>query len=457
MKVALIAPPVFAITEEMGYGFESVLIGLTRELASYCDVTLFAPRGSFVDGLRIVETVEPTDDWGSEQAHYDAYAKVLGDFDVIHSMDHSGFVFKYLETDPDARIVHTFNGMQTWEKLPEGKNVRFVVLSQFQLKDMRKRYEYDGEYALVAGGVDTDLFAYRQEKEDYILHFGLIAPHKGHQITINIADATGIRFIIAGEDRFVADKAYVEWVKENASAVKVEYLGPVSWQEKIELMQRATAVFLPFQVGEADSLIAKEALSCGTPVITSNNGAMPEIISHKRDGFLCGSVDAFLEAVENDDPIDPRTCRNKGTRYSLAHVAEEYARVYRSLMPNRVLEIERGTIDLLAATGDDLFDVVSIRDTFEHVKLDSAERMLESVHNLLFRKGKLEVNVVDFRARVKELADKSTWNESDVERVLGFESGYSPEMLCRVVAQAGFESVQWSTTESDIVVTAIRR
>jgi glycosyltransferase involved in cell wall biosynthesis len=45
-------------------------------------------------------------------------------------------------------------------------------------------------------------------------------------------------------------------------------------------------LIIPSLVHETFSLVAREALSAGKPVIASNVGALPEIIEHGENGFL---------------------------------------------------------------------------------------------------------------------------------------------------------------------------
>ena len=48
---------------------------------------------------------------------------------------------------------------------------------------------------------------------------------------------------------------------------------------------------------ETSSLVAREALACGTPVIGFPNGALPETSSMAGPGFLVGDVDEMAAAI----------------------------------------------------------------------------------------------------------------------------------------------------------------
>ena len=59
---------------------------------------------------------------------------------------------------------------------------------------------------------------------------------------------------------------------------KISFLGFVDNQTKYSLYSDALAVIIPSIWPENAPLVALEALSVGTPVISSNHGGLPEII-----------------------------------------------------------------------------------------------------------------------------------------------------------------------------------
>ena len=59
-----------------------------------------------------------------------------------------------------------------------------------------------------------------------------------------------------------------------------------------------------------------ESLSCGTPIITSGWGPGQEIVKDKINGFTCNTIQEFLNAIDNIDIIDNKTCHE--------HVQEVY-------------------------------------------------------------------------------------------------------------------------------------
>ena len=66
------------------------------------------------------------------------------------------------------------------------------------------------------------------------------------------------------------------------------FLGPVAFARKRRLLTAARCLLIRCRVPEAISLVAMEALACGTPVIAFRAGALPKIIEDGRTGFLVG-------------------------------------------------------------------------------------------------------------------------------------------------------------------------
>jgi glycosyltransferase involved in cell wall biosynthesis len=86
----------------------------------------------------------------------------------------------------------------------------------------------------------------------------------------------------------------------------VRFTGPVPEAELIELMQRATVVAIP-SLYEGFSLPAVEAMACATPLVTTDAGALPEVVGTKaglrvRAGDV-GELTAALQLVLDSPPL----------------------------------------------------------------------------------------------------------------------------------------------------------
>ena len=101
-------------------------------------------------------------------------------------------------------------------------------------------------------------------------------------------------------------------------------------------MTAARCLLVPSTVAETSSLVAREALACGTPVIGFPNGALPETIDHGRTGFLVADVDEMAAAIRRAPSLDPQVCRRIAReRFGLAPMTERYLTLYRRLAAAR--------------------------------------------------------------------------------------------------------------------------
>src|SRR6266705_4391672 len=88
------------------------------------------------------------------------------------------------------------------------------------------------------------------------------------------------------------------------------FLGDVRGQAKAELIAGARALLFPTQIHEGLPLVLIEALMSGTPVITSDFGPCPEVVTPEV-GFVCRNTEQYASAIRGVAGIRPRDCREK--------------------------------------------------------------------------------------------------------------------------------------------------
>ena len=101
-----------------------------------------------------------------------------------------------------------------------------------------------------------------------------------------------------------------------------------SLEQKVSLLSKASAVLIPsdwrmLNSQESFGIVAVEALLSGTPVITSGDGGLKEIVTPET-GYDCHTLDDYLFAVRNLWRITPRACRGRGLYFTAGRMALEY-------------------------------------------------------------------------------------------------------------------------------------
>jgi glycosyltransferase involved in cell wall biosynthesis len=177
-----------------------------------------------------------------------------------------------------------------------------------------------GSTHYIYSGVNLEDFIYREKKEDYFLFLAKVSwKVKNVNLAIRLAKVMGFKLIIAGGWRLSFRR-------------NIKFIGEVDDKEKAELLAGAKALIFPTNWEEPFGLVTIEALASGTPVITTNKGAMPEVITPDV-GFRCNSFEEFKEAIKRIDEISPRKCRERVEKNFTAEImAEKYITAYEKII-----------------------------------------------------------------------------------------------------------------------------
>lgn len=204
------------------------------------------------------------------------------------------------------------------ESPPSGDNWIFVSRTLAQLHG-RERY--------VCNGVDPQEYSFSEAKDDYLLFMSSMdwGLAKGLDVALSLSAQLGFKLVVAGgsihQDR-------INWVAELCRRAKADYVGDVRGSAKADLLAGARAFLFPTKLDEAFGLGMVEALMSGTPVICSNLGACPEIVSSEV-GFVCATPQEYIEAISRIGEISSAACRARAmSEYHYLRMTRDYVREY---------------------------------------------------------------------------------------------------------------------------------
>jgi glycosyltransferase involved in cell wall biosynthesis len=327
--------PISWRTPPRHYGpWELVTSLLTEALAARgVDVTLFATKDSWTAGkLAGVCPAPYSEDPGIdakvwEMLHVAHVFERAGEFDLIHNQaDFVPLAFSRLVETP---VVTTIHGFSSARILPAFKayedRVHYVAISD---SDRHSELRYA---AMIHHGIRLEDFPFDPHGSEDLLFFGRIHPDKGAVEAIAAARGAGRRLIMAG---IVQDQNYYdERVAPSLDDRSVLYRGPLGGADRTKALGSSRALLHLINFDEPFGLSVVEALACGTPVIASNRGSMPELIDDGVTGFLVDSVDAAIDAIGRIDEIDRAACRAAvSARFTVDRMADRYLNLYRSLL-----------------------------------------------------------------------------------------------------------------------------
>jgi glycosyltransferase involved in cell wall biosynthesis len=262
-----------------------------------------------------------------EMLHVAHVFERAGEFDLIHN--HADFVPLAFSRLVETPLVTTIHGFSSQRILPAFKayndRVHCVAISD---ADRRPDLRYA---ATIHHGIRLEDFPFDPRGSEDLLFFGRIHPDKGAAEAIVAARRAGRRLIMAGivQNRDYYDEQVAPALDERA----VVFRGPVGGATRAEVLGSARALLHLVNFDEPFGLSVVEALACGTPVIASNRGSMPELIDPGVTGFLVDSVDAAVDAIDRIGEIDRAACRAAvAARFTVDRMADRYLNLYRSLL-----------------------------------------------------------------------------------------------------------------------------
>ncbi len=322
MRIAEVAPPWLAVPPGGYGGIEWVVALLADGLAERGhDVTLFATGDSRTRArLEYVFETAPgpraINDILLDTTHTLFAFRDPSRFDLLHL--HAPFSMLAAAAASGVPAVHTLHGSFTPEMRrlygQVADRVWFVAISEAQRREMPE-LRYGG---VVHNGIDLDLYPLREEKEDFVLFLGRAAPDKGLRRAVLAAREAGVRLVAAL--KIAHPEEEVEWEQRVKPILPddAEVLGEVTHEQKADLLSRARAVLFPIDWPEPFGLVMAEAMACGTPVIATPRGSVPEVVADGETGFVV-SVENYPEEAARIlhgriREIDPRACRERVAR-----------------------------------------------------------------------------------------------------------------------------------------------
>lgn len=185
--------------------------------------------------------------------------------------------------------------------------------------------------AVIGNPFTVSEFEYDANKEDYYLYFGRVCEEKGVHLAIQATEKLGKKLIIAGPGA-------LEAMGYSKIPEHVEVFGVANAEQRKQLMRKAKALFgLTYYVEPFGNMIIEANLS-GTPVITTDWGAFPEIVLEGQTGYRVRDFKSLLLAMESIDKIDPAECRKWGLNFSDEEIHHKHQQYLNRVIKNQFYE-----------------------------------------------------------------------------------------------------------------------
>lgn len=257
-------------------------------------------------------------------------------YDLIHSFSHCDL--SAMLWPLPVRQIQSFQAPPDWRAFHKRarniskRNLWFTTCGHHMVKD----FSAIAPTRAIHNGVRIEQFDFRKQvaPDAPLVFLGRIEPIKGTHTAIRIAKATGRRLIIAGNrsNNPEIDRYFVEEVEPHLSD-QITYIGPVDDVRKNTLLGEAAAFLMPIEWDEPFGIVMAEAIACGTPVIGTARGALPEIVRDGVTGACCADEAEMIEAVRQVEIFDRSACRHDAeSRFSSEVIISRYMELYEEVL-----------------------------------------------------------------------------------------------------------------------------
>jgi glycosyltransferase involved in cell wall biosynthesis len=177
---------------------------------------------------------------------------------------------------------------------------------------------------------------------NFLIYAGMLEDHKGILLLLKacrqLLRETGLKLVILGDGTL--RRRIGELVKEYGLSDVAFPMGWVDRDSFYSLLSDATLLVIPSVWPENAPLAALEALSLGTPIVGSNAGGLPEIISTlstalifswEREDDLSRAV-AF--SLQNRENLETRARQVYREKFSPESYLRSYSRLVHDLVPD---------------------------------------------------------------------------------------------------------------------------
>lgn len=300
LKIAIIGHLKYALAEPFVGGLESFTHNIAKSLISRGhEVVVFAAEGTdeqinphiICDPTELYKEATTTRRDLKKQnlkiynTEHNAYLKIMdilrnSDFDIVHnnSLHYGPITSSNMLPMPMVTTLHTppLDFIEDSLKASDNKNNTIVTISKY----MEKIWSPIIKSQVIYNGINLENFIplNNDKKENYAIWFGRITSEKGTKYAVKAAKKAGIPLKIAGT--IYCEKYFSKKIKPLLNK-NIEYIGVLDHTELRKTIAKAKVSLCTPNWEEPYGLVVAEALACGTPVVSFERGAIPEILDSK--------------------------------------------------------------------------------------------------------------------------------------------------------------------------------
>jgi glycosyltransferase involved in cell wall biosynthesis len=369
MKIAIAAVITKKITPHPLGGTEQFTCLLVNGLVKRGHhVTLYCAKGSETNAQKQIEFCEASEAMGEMSNVEFVYPytllevrEILNDiekekYDLLHVNFLKTFFISFFANKIRIPVLHTIHRdffaqekiYAIYKRIGFHENEHFAFVSQ-KAKELSllKKHTH-----VVYNGIDIEKYPFSQETQDGYLWLSRVDPLKGPKEALLAAKKSGIKLTLSGEvDRGKYQEYFNLEIQPLLDKMRIFIAPAHELKTKISLYQQAKAFIFPIQWEEPFGLVVVEALSCGTPVITFDRGAMAEIIENGKTGYVVpreegipGIVKAIkkMESLSKEEYANMRNASRQRVEklFTVEKMIDGYEALYNSILSSKFVSTQ---------------------------------------------------------------------------------------------------------------------
>lgn len=241
----------------------------------------------------------------------------------------------------------------TWErkkKYLKNKQITFISPSTFEKELMKESALFSGSSYIVIPNITPSVIFHPQNKKSIRELLNLPADKKiigfgaAYEIS-NIKSNKGGHFLIEALNKINHPEDYLllifgpannEFLRE--IKIPVFFAGFIENQNILATLYNACDVFVCPSVIENLPLTCLESLFCGIPIAAFNTGGIPDVVEHKKTGYLAPLFNTeelykgILYCIDNQEYLSKQSLIKARNEFNELEICKKHIELYRSLI-----------------------------------------------------------------------------------------------------------------------------
>jgi len=340
MRIALIAPPWVPVPPPAYGGTETVIDLLAAGFADRGHEVLLYTTGDSVcpvtKAWALPAALGTANTNPATELHHviSAYTTIVEwGADIVHDHTLVGPVYAQGVDIPVVTTNHgPFDGELAQLYRAVSDRVGVIAISRHQAS----KSSHTRIAAVIHHGIDVESIPARAGNGGYAAFLGRMCPDKGVDVAARIARAGGFPLKIAAKLAEPAERDYFQTAVRPLLGGDIEYVGELGGAAKYEFLGQASCLLNPLRWDEPFGMVMIEAFACGTPVVATRGGSVPEIVQDGATGYIRDSDADLATAVGHIGDLDRLTCRNAArVRFSKDRMVRDHLDLFQAIVDDR--------------------------------------------------------------------------------------------------------------------------